>query len=200
MHPVHELTKNEIDIATETIFLSFVDDPMMLWLFGGREGYMEHARFAIRTWIRWCMLYGLVIATENCEGVALRKKPGKQKFTLWGMFRSGMFSYYKILGKETMLRFSKLGDILNSVQNKNMGKQKVWYCMTIGVRPDKQGMGYGKSLMQYTFDLAKRDGLPCYLESANPNSIKIHMHNGFELFTPDIIVDSSLKMFAMVRK
>jgi len=199
-YKVHKLEKSEIDRAVETIFAAFINDPVMLWLFGGVDGYHQHARFAIKTWVRWSMLYGLAIATDNCEAVALRRKPGKQEFTFWGMLRTGMFLYPRVLGKKIFGRIIELGKIIEAEQARNMGKQKFWYCWVLAVKPDKQGQGYGKALMQYTFDLARCDNLPCYLETATPVNLQIHGHNGFELVSQQQITDSDVMLYSMLRK
>ncbi len=199
MRQVHLLKKEEIETATGVIFDAFINDPMMLWLFGGAEGYTKYARFAIKAWVRWSILYGLAIATENCEAVALRKKPGKQSLTFWTMFRSGMLSYYRVLGKEITSRFIQLGKIIDKEQRQNMGQRKFWYCWVIAVKPEFQGCGYGRVLMQYTFNLAAQDRLPCYLETATRTNLLIHGHNGFRQISETKLPDSDVILYSMYR-
>lgn len=196
---IHELDRSEIDIATETIFKGFCNDPMMLWLFGGEDGYKKHAKFAIRTWVRWAILYGLAIGTDNCEAVALRKKPGKLHFSFWNMFRSGMLGYPKVLGKEIFKRFILLGKVITAEQNKNMENQKFWYCWVIVVSPDKMRRGLGRALANYTFALAKKDNLPCYLETSTALNLIIHGKNGFNLVSEVAIPESQVVLYSMVK-
>ena len=191
---VHALSLTEIDRATKTIVEAFETDPMMLWLFGGDEGYKKYASFAIHSWVKWTILYGLAISTKNYEAVALRKKPGKLNFSFCGMLRSGMFSYYRVLGKEIMHRLITLGKFIESEQRSNMKNQKFWYCWMIAAKPENRGQGYGRALMNYTFNLANQEKLPCYLETATLNNVAIHKNKGFKLYSESFIPSTGINL------
>lgn len=193
------LSKKDLDQAAETLYAAFMNDPLILWMFGDKENYLKNARWAFKTWIRWATLYGVAIATPHFEAIALRKKPGKHRFTLWNLWRSGMLATPARLGQTAMQRIEIFDRLSNAEQLKNIGSDQFWYCWMIGTHPDHQQQGFGKALMQHTFQLAKATQLPCYLETATAKNVEIHQKNGYQLLSSFDLPDSDVKIYCMRR-
>ena len=56
-----------------------------------------------------------------------------------------------------------------------------WYLNAIGTRPARQGEGLGAALVAAGTSQADGDGLPCYLETANPRNVEFFGRRGFEV-------------------
>jgi ribosomal protein S18 acetylase RimI-like enzyme len=73
-----------------------------------------------------------------------------------------------------------------------------WYLPLIGVAPGHQGHGYGSLLLEHAVARCDRDGLPAYLESTSPRSVRLYRRHGFEVIA-EIRVGSVPPIFPMVR-
>lgn len=189
---VYEIKPAEIDKAAKTLFEVFKEDTFMQWIFGSAENWHANGEAAMRTWVKYCMLYGKALRTENFESIALRKRPGDVKFSFWRGFRSGMLSTPKLLGKEGFERLMAFDEMANKAKQQHYGSKQYWYCWLIGTLPHKQRQGFGSALMQYTFDLAKRDGLSCCLETVHESSLQVHAKKGYEVFAELPLDDGNL--------
>ena len=56
-----------------------------------------------------------------------------------------------------------------------------WYTMVVGVDPAFQGQGLGRALLQPVMDKAKSEGLPVYLETAQPKNVSFYKKLGFQV-------------------
>lgn len=191
------ISTHTLDQATDTLFLAFANDPLLLWMFDGKENYLKNGRWTFNTWIKWTMRYGIAIATPNCEAVALRKKPGKHHFSLWGLWRSGMLKTRAVLGPTAFNKIQVIDSLFKTAQRKNMGSDLFWYCWLIGTHPHHQRRGFGKALMNYTFDLANASQLPCYLETATEDNVRIHSKQGYCVNSSFEVPSSEIKIYSM---
>jgi RimJ/RimL family protein N-acetyltransferase len=56
-----------------------------------------------------------------------------------------------------------------------------WYIPLLGVRPEVQGRGLSRAVLQPVFDGADRDKVPVYLETASEVNVAVYKKLGFEL-------------------
>jgi GNAT superfamily N-acetyltransferase len=56
-----------------------------------------------------------------------------------------------------------------------------WYLEVLGVRPEAQGQGLGTRLLEPVLSRADRDGVSCYLETADPANVAFYERLGFRL-------------------
>ncbi|MDQ3418909.1 MAG: GNAT family N-acetyltransferase, partial [Acidobacteriota bacterium] len=54
--------------------------------------------------------------------------------------------------------------------------------MVVGIEPTAQGLGLGRALLAPILEEARRDRLPCYLETAQPNNVPFYEHLGSTCF------------------
>lgn len=116
------------------------------------------------------------------------------------MFRSGMLSTPSILGKQGFKRLMQLDDLVVKERKKNMGLQQYWYCWMLGTQPEYQSKGWGKALMQHTFNIAEATLLPCYLETASESAKQVHIKNGYKLLSELILPESDVLLTSMIRE
>ena len=178
---VLNITLKDIPQAAYTLFRAFEYDPLMMWIFGNKQAYENKGLELFKTWVKYCVLYGTAIRTSNFESVAIRKKPGDTKLRLWRILRSGMYNNPKILGEAGFKRLMEFDKLTSKERTNHLGKQPFWYCWMTGTKPEFQRKGYGQTLAEYTFTLAKECHFPCYLETSNKNSVQVHLRNRYEL-------------------
>jgi GNAT superfamily N-acetyltransferase len=56
-----------------------------------------------------------------------------------------------------------------------------WYLETMGVDPGVQRQGLGGRLIQPVLEIADRDQLDCYLETADPRNVEYYARHGFAI-------------------
>ncbi len=197
---VSDISPHEIDETANTLFCAFQNDPMMQYIFDGEENYQSKGPAVIKTWIAYCVRYGKAFRTSGFESVGIRRKPGDLKMSLWRILRSGMIKTPQLIGKDGLKRIETLEKALTEQKIKNMGNKKFWYCWVLGTKPEKQGYGFGSAIMRRTFELAKNDNLPCYLETVTESALSVHKKKGYQLLSEFLIPDSQLKIFCMLKQ
>ena len=196
---VREITPNEIEQAAKTLFAAFENDPLMLWIFGDKRLYNEKAVAVLKTWVKYCVLYGKAFRTNNFEAIALRRKPGDTHFSFWRMLRSGMVTTPSVLGKAAFKRLMQFDELATQMKKEQGIIQHFWYCWMLGTKPALQKQGFGKALMTHTFNMAKQAKLPCYLETVSESSKQVHLHAGYKTVAEAMLPESDIKITAMLR-
>lgn len=199
-HAVREIALPEIEAAAKTLSSAFINDPLMLWIFGDQESYHTKSIACFKTWVKYCVLYGKAFRTENFESIALRKCPYDAKLTFWHMLRAGMLKTPNILGKQAFKRLMLFDEASTKARQSNLGKQTFWYCWMLGTQPHYQRQGFANQLVKFTFDLARQEKLPCYLETASEDSKNVHLKCGYKLLSKFILPDTDIKVFTMIKE
>jgi len=196
---VSPVAPEEITLAATTLYHAFYDDPLIRWLFVDENNYQKNGLRIYEGWVKYCVLYGKALKTPHFESVGLRRKPGDDKLTFWRLLRSGMYKAPRLLGKQSFQRILEFEALSLQAKQQNMGEDLFWYCWALGTETQFQNKGFGNAIMNYTFELAQQDQLPCYLETASENSLQIHLHKGYRLVSEFILPDSTIKIFTMLR-
>ena len=63
-----------------------------------------------------------------------------------------------------------------------------WYLEVLSVRPEHQRQGLGSRLVTPILEHADGDGVPCYLETADPANVDFYQRFGFEIVNPALEV------------
>lgn len=74
-----------------------------------------------------------------------------------------------------------------------------YYLWILGVEPERQGQGLGSVLLRSLSARAEADGVPCYLETDKPTSVKIYERHGYQVVSEDILPPVDLKLWFMNR-
>jgi GNAT superfamily N-acetyltransferase len=62
-----------------------------------------------------------------------------------------------------------------------MGSCRHWYLHLLGVRPEAQGRGLSRAVMEPIFALANKQSVPIYLETMPEANVPIYRRLGFDL-------------------
>ena len=75
-----------------------------------------------------------------------------------------------------------------------------WILFLIGVRPELQGRGYAKLLLNSMFERLDRDRIPCFLETQTPANVEIYQKYGFAVKHHGHIPGTNIPHWAMLRE
>ena len=136
--------------------------------------------------------------TRDRNAVLLMRSLENPRMSFRSMVAAGMLPTPFKLGWSAFLRFF-FGMVL-FLEKKNrriMGKTPHWYGWMIGVRPDKRGIG--KLLLNHCFQIADKENLPIYLETATKNNVEIFSSKGFSLHESVYKSAGDFSLYFMVR-
>jgi ribosomal protein S18 acetylase RimI-like enzyme len=74
------------------------------------------------------------------------------------------------------------------------------YLMVLGVEPKRQGQGVGGALLQPGLELADRERVPCYLETAKEINVRFYEKHGFEVRRKIDLPRGGPPMWTMLRE
>ncbi|KAI9797121.1 MAG: hypothetical protein M1833_005636 [Piccolia ochrophora] len=121
------------------------------------------------------------------------------------LVRSGMWSMYFKLSPEGRRRFySEFLPLLHETKSNVLAERDndAYYLVYIGTRPQDEGKGYGKALIEHITQRADAENRACYLESSALKNNGMYRKRGFS-FTKKIYLnyaDSPICMDIMVRE
>lgn len=126
-------------------------------------------------------------------GAAVWLPPGHTHITDERAVEAGLDRLPEVLGVDAATRFFTA---LSSVEPYHKTDVPVdhWYVLVVGVDPAAQGRGIGGALLTPIIERADRDGLPCYLETAQPANIGFYQHLGFRVLRDVVSDDTGLRL------
>jgi ribosomal protein S18 acetylase RimI-like enzyme len=92
--------------------------------------------------------------------------------------RAGLDQLPALIGADAVERFDHVLGFLESFHRRDV-LSKHWYVMVVGVIPARQEQGFGRALLRPVLDRADAEGLPCYLETAQPENVPFYQKLGF---------------------
>ena len=192
------LEARQTDCAGDVLARAFQDDLWMSHIFPDADERRGSLPWFYRGVVRHCRVYGEVYTTPNVEGVACWLSPGKAKFTVWRVIRSGMALVMMRLRRGQRRRFMDATAPLD-VEHQRLMPGAHWYLLALGVEPASQGQGIGSKLIEPVLRRSDAEGLPCYLETPSERNIAFHERRGFTVASELGIPGGSVKMWTMAR-
>lgn len=162
-----------VDILTA----SFADDPHTNWLVGADEAGKEERLTALMNLaFEESLLHDKVYLSHDRTGAALWKKA-----------RPAGFSFAFLKSRLRFARVFGLEKTRNALAMKNLIKRYLpprnYLCLWfIGVLPDSQGRGTASELLDPVLKDCVRRKLPVYLQTANPENVRLYQHKGFRIY------------------
>jgi ribosomal protein S18 acetylase RimI-like enzyme len=120
--------------------------------------------------------YGAIGADGEVRGVALWLAPGRFPWSAWRQMRGACWMLAVLRASPGSFRaFMKTG--ANGARAHP--EYRHWYLETMGVDPDVQRSGLGGRLLEPVLEIADRDRIDCYLETADPRNAAYYARHGF---------------------
>jgi GNAT superfamily N-acetyltransferase len=183
------LPPNRAGAAGAVLARSHADYPSFRHLFpeSARRARALEAMFTgiARDAARLGSAYAAVIGDDTVQGVAIWLAPGRFPWSAWRQLRGAGWMLGVLRAAPGSFRaFMKTG----SNGARLHPSYSHWYLETMGVDPSVQRRGLGGRLLEPVLEIADRDGVDCYLETANPENAEYYARHGF------IVVDPALQL------
>ena len=165
-----------------TAMRSFVDDPVMRWLYPDDETYLAPGGSSDHR--------GDDQLGPPRRGVVHRRRRRARRC---GSIPDGPNSIpirrSRAPSPELLQRFELLGPMMAE----NTPSEEHWYLQLLATHPDWQRQGLGAALMAVQFERADAEGRPCHLETETPENVAYYRRHGFEVRSEwDVDPDGSL--------
>lgn len=199
MSCVEPLTVEEVPEARATLARAFCDNPGMHALFPGTT---ERVRLPLLQscmdgFTRSVLRYGVAEGVKDrgrVVAVSLSFRPGEfpppsfaTVIQARGPLRAGIPSAIRIARVDHEMR-------------KRHPRYRHWYLWFLGVEPERQGQGLGSLLLDSLSRKAEADGVPCYLETDKPSSVRIYERHGYRVVAEDVLPPAELRLWFMKRE
>lgn len=133
-------------------------------------------RFLFRTAVR----AGGAFGTPDRAAVVCSWPSGSEWPSRWDALRSGGLAFAWAMGWRATRLMTRLEGEFDASRAAHVDGPHC-YVPLLGVRPDFQGKGLSRAVMQPVFDRADRDGVPVYLETVPEANVAIYRKLGFAL-------------------
>jgi ribosomal protein S18 acetylase RimI-like enzyme len=194
------LTEHQIPDAAAALARAFMDDPLQVYTFPSAA---ERARLSpahFEPLLRYGVLYGEVLTTPGEPmGAAVWLGPESGDMTPERMAASGLDRLADAIGEAPAARFGHVLGFAEPLHARNVAGPH-WYLMVIGVDPTLKSQGVGTALIRPILAKADAQGLPCYLETAQPGNVGYYRHLGFEQMDEVMEPVSGLTVYTFLRR
>jgi ribosomal protein S18 acetylase RimI-like enzyme len=120
--------------------------------------------------------YGAIGDDGERYGVAIWLAPGRFPWSAWRQVRGAAWMLSVLRADPGSFRaFTRTG--ANAARLHPADPH--WYLETMGVDPAVQRQGLGGRLIEPVLEIADRDQVDCYLETANPENAEYYVRHGF---------------------
>ncbi|KAI9865282.1 MAG: hypothetical protein M1824_003436 [Vezdaea acicularis] len=189
---VREVTKPEYHAAAVTLAEAFVKDHVIRYVIDTPDmaTCTEAKKYALHTEVFDYIVAahiqrGLVTTVgPNYAGVAIWMVPGSKMDDWKLLLTSGLWRLNYKFSREGRVRFfNEFLPLLARTKAEVLGprEDESYYLVYLGTKPDAQGKGYGRTLIEHITDKADQEGRPCYLESSAGENITFYQRRGFEV-------------------
>lgn len=196
---VEELTKEDTAWASEILEQAFHTDPLLNFIYGDTISEPGKLNWFFRTTFCLAALYGKCLSTAEKDGVLMMLPPDQTKMTIGKMLRSGLLAAPFKMGWASMSRMMAFMDFAEK-EHKAATSADHYYIMTVGVLPERQGMGVGTKLMTKALEIVDANQMQCYLETQNKTNVPMYQKFGFEVVSDKEIPTGGLHNWGMLRK
>ena len=145
-------------------------------------------------------MYGGVILTPDSHGAVIWL-PGKNfTLSLPKEIRSGMAAIPFQLGLKSTLRLMNHDGESEGWIKKNAAAS-MGYIWCIGVKPEAQGKGYSRVLINQSIEQMRQMGLTeCWLKTEDAKNVTIYQKLGFTLMNEMVVKSSGITSWAMKKE
>jgi GNAT superfamily N-acetyltransferase len=172
---------------------AFIGDPILRWLLPDDDRYTAIAPAFFGVLLDLRLEYGEVWITDDRSASAWWERrpfalPADEQDVLWtdviARFRDG-----------ERRRLARLDEVTSALHP----PEPFWYLGVASVRPDRQGQGLGRRVIDAGCASADADGLLCMLETATPGNVPIYRRVGFEVAADATVAEPGPRLWMMTR-
>lgn len=149
--------------------------------------------------IKYTLKNGEAYATsEEMEGIALWLPHEKTDMSTINALTSGAFSLFIKGGLKIAYRSLSVSNFSSKLHHRIADFPHL-YLFLLAVNPMERGKGFASKLLKPMLERAKRNNLPVYLETHDKSNIPIYEHFGFKIQAHEIIPNSNVDLWPMIK-
>lgn len=170
---VRPATAGDVPAISLSLARAFADDPVKLFLTGGRTLSPERVTPFFTAFQRIQLSHGTVFTTSACEAAAIWAPPGHWKIPMPTVLRNSP-TFLKLYG----WRFLPNLQVLTDMERRHP-REPHYYLEFLGTDPAHQGKGLGTKLLEPVLARADEEGVGAYLESSKESNVPFYSRFGF---------------------
>jgi ribosomal protein S18 acetylase RimI-like enzyme len=193
------IEKKDLDRLADVAADAYRDYPLHNWLTGGKYDATASKlimQISLRTMTEDAIIYA---DSEEINGFAAWLPFGftgnkTMPFLLNGGLRLILHSGLGIIGR--LLTYESYAMNLKKEYTDNYD----WYLYNLSIKKDAQGKGIASKLMRPMLEFCDDERMVAYLETNKETNVGLYRHYGFELKREELIPDSPVMHYSMVRE
>ena len=175
------LDARRVSAAAGSLARAFHDDPLQSYTLPDPVERAARSPGHFAPLLEYGLRFGRVLTTEGePRGAAIFLPPGETVVTEERAAAAGLDRLPAVLGADAAERFFAVLEAVDPFHKTDVPPEH-WYVFVLGVEPSAQGHGLGRALLTPVIEEARRDGLPCYLETSAPKNVDFYRHLGFRV-------------------
>jgi ribosomal protein S18 acetylase RimI-like enzyme len=185
--------------GARTLALAFEQDPMMVHVFPREGDRMKRLARLFRPTLHFCSRHGGVEIAASGEAVLTWLSGRHFPLRLVDVARSSMVAIPFMIGLPAFWRLN-LHESACARLVEMQAPPDFAYIESIGVRPEAQGRGQGRCLIDAALAVMQASGhRSCLLKTENERNIPVYEHVGFRLVHVSAVPASGLRCWVMSR-
>jgi predicted N-acetyltransferase YhbS len=174
MAAVERATEDRVPELAALLGRAFADDPMFLWPLGSDAIEAKATAFFLAFDLRLSAL-GWLWATSTGDGVAAWIPPGEDE-AMMDIDRELRPKIARVT-EDGGARYEAMWEWIAS----RLPEEPFWYLDHLAVDAASRRSGLGTALIRHGLDLADRDGVPAFLETARVGNVDYYERRGFRV-------------------
>lgn len=196
---VVHLKSEDLSEAAASLARAFQNDPLQTYVFPDPAERATRSPAHFAPLLEYGLRFGTVLTTAGQPtGAAVWLPPGGTQISDERAAAAGLDKLPELLGVEAATRFFAALSAVEPYHKTDVAEDH-WYVLVVGVEPAAQGQGLGRALLAPILEQADRDGLPCYLETAQPRNVGFYQHLGFRVLRDVVVPESGLRLWTFRR-
>lgn len=193
------LTDKHLDEASTAFSEIFRDYPLFSYMVEDPAARPRIYPYFFRLMVKHTIKFGEAYATsDNMEGIALWLPSERSDISLWSNLMNGGIDLLLKAGIKVAYRSMVFTEFASKLHHEAVVKPHI-YLFLIGVKKKHRGKGYSSMLMRPMMEHSDHEGLPIFLETHDASNMPIYEYLGFETARHEVIPDSNVDHWAMMR-
>ena len=175
-----------------------MQDPLFNYIMEDRQE-LKYYKKIMKFELKYSVLYGNAYTpSSEIEGVICFSRNKNYGYDFFKSIRAGVLSLWT-LGKKAGERFRKYDEFADEKHKEIIQKPHI-YIELLAVAPQNQGSGYGGKLLSAVIKEAKKQELPCYLETHLEKNASFYERFGFERADQSLVPGTEITQYSMLYK